>query len=320
MKQILQNLKNGKTLIEESPSPALTKGSIIIETKFSLVSAGTEKMLVGFGKASLFNKVKQQPEKVKMVLEKIQSDGLVPTLEAVSSKLNQPIPLGYSNIGVVKNICPSIQNISLGDRIVSNGGHADVVRVGKNLCAKVPDNVDDESAAFTVVSSIGLQGVRLANPSIGESFVVFGVGLIGLIIVQLLKANGCKVLAIDFDDSKLELAKNFGAETCNPLNGEDPIKAGLAFSNNNGVDGVIIAASTDSSKLISEAANMSRKRGRIILVGVAGLNIDRADFYEKELSFQVSCSYGPGRYDSSYEELGQDYPCLLYTSPSPRDS
>ena len=177
-----------------------------------------------------------------------------------------------------------------------------------NLCAKIPDNISDEEASFTVLGSIGLQGIRLANPTLGECFVVTGVGLIGLITVQLLIANGCRVLAIDFDQNKLELAKSFGAEICNPGAGKDPVKTGLAFSRGQGVDGVIITASTPSNDPVSQAANMCRKRGRIVLVGVVGLALNRSEFYEKELSFQVSCSYGPGRYESDYEDGGHDYP------------
>lgn len=168
--------------------------------------------------------------------------------------------------------------------------------------------MDNESAAFVVVASIGLQGIRLAEPTLGEAFVVTGAGLIGLLTVQLLRAQGCRVLAIDFDESKLELAREFGAQTCNPGKGEDPVSAGVAFSRGRGVDGVIITATTKSSDPIRQAAHMCRKRGRIILVGVSGLELNRVDFYEKELKFQVSCSYGPGRYDSSYEDNGQDYP------------
>jgi predicted dehydrogenase/threonine dehydrogenase-like Zn-dependent dehydrogenase len=265
-------------------------------------------MLVEFGKASYIQKARQQPDKVKMVLEKIGTDGLMATVDAVKSKLSQLLPLGYCNVGVVTEVGDSVPNFKIGDRVVSNGPHADLVKVSKNLCARIPDCVDDESASFVVVASIGLQGVRLAKPSLGEAFVVTGVGLIGLLTVQLLRAHGCRVLAIDFDESKLDLAKHFGAETCNPGKGEDPIAAGMSFSRGNGVDGVIITASTKSNDPVTQAAKMSRKRGRIILVGVTGLELSRADFYEKELSFQVSCSYGPGRYDSSYEEKGQDYP------------
>lgn len=308
MKQILQDMAKGGTTVTEAPAPQCSKGHLLIATSVSLISAGTERMLVGFGKASVLDKARQQPEKVKMVLEKVQTDGLLTTYDAVKSKLAQPLPLGYCNVGVVTEIGSDVDGFQVGDRVVSNGPHADMVKVPKNLCAKIPDNVTNEAAAFTVVASIGLQGIRLAQPTLGECFVVTGAGLIGLLTIQMLIANGCRVLAIDFDQHKLDLAKQFGAEVCNPAKGEDPVSAGFAFSRGIGVDGVIITASTKVSDPVTQAARMSRKRGRIILVGVTGLELNRADFYEKELSFQVSCSYGPGRYDSDYEEKGQDYP------------
>lgn len=308
MKQVLQDLGSGATTLVEAPAPQVTSGSVVIRSAVSLISAGTERMLVDFGRASLLQKALQQPEKVKMVLEKVQADGLLTTLDAVRSKLGQPLPLGYCNVGVAAQVGGGVSHVRPGDRVISNGPHADVVRVGQNLCVRIPDAVDDDSAAFTVVASIGLQGIRLAAPTLGEAFVVTGTGLIGLLTVQLLRAHGCRVLAIDFDERKLALARGFGAETCNPGRGEDPVAAGLAFSRGQGVDGVIITASTPSSDPVTQAARMSRKRGRIVLVGVTGLELNRADFYEKELSFQVSCSYGPGRYDGAYEEKGQDYP------------
>lgn len=308
MKQILQDMSKGGTTVTEAPSPSNKTNHLLINTTVSLISAGTERMLVDFGRANLIDKARAQPEKVKMVLEKVQTDGLITTVEAVRSKLGQPLPLGYCNVGVVAEVGKGAEPFKVGDRVVSNGPHADVVRVGKNLCAKIPDAVSDEEASFVVVASIGLQGIRLAQPTLGECFVVTGVGLIGLLTVQLLRAHGCRVLAIDFDDAKLALAKEFGAEVCNPGKGEDPIAAGMAFSRGAGVDGVIITASTKESSPVTQAARMSRKRGRIVLVGVTGLELNRADFYEKELSFQVSCSYGPGRYDPLYEEHGQDYP------------
>lgn len=308
MKQILQDLAKGGTSVVQAPAPAVSSGQLLIDTRISLISAGTERMLVDFGKASLLDKARQQPEKVKMVLEKVQTDGLLTTLDAVRSKLGQPLPLGYCNVGVVAAVGHGVPQFKVGDRVLSNGPHADVVRVPKNLCAKIPANVSDEAAAFTVVASIGLQGIRLAAPTLGEAVVVTGVGLIGLLTVQLLKAQGCRVLAIDFDQRKLALAQSFGAEICNPGLGEDPVAAGLAFSRGHGVDAVIITASTKSNDPVTQAARMSRKRGRIILVGVTGLELNRADFYEKELSFQVSCSYGPGRYEPEYEQQGVDYP------------
>ncbi len=308
MKQILQDMSKGGTTVTEAPSPSSKANHLLINTTVSLISAGTERMLVDFGRANMLDKARAQPDKVKMVLEKVQTDGLMTTVDAVRSKLAQPLPLGYCNVGVVTEVGKGAETFKVGDRVASNGPHADVVRVGKNLCAKIPDEVSDEEAAFVVAASIGLQGVRLAQPTLGEAFVVTGVGLIGLLTVQLLRAHGCRVLAIDFDDAKLALAKEFGAETCNPGKGEDPIATGKAFSRGVGVDGVIITASTKESSPVTQAARMSRKRGRIVLVGVTGLDLNRADFYEKELTFQVSCSYGPGRYDPLYEEQGQDYP------------
>lgn len=308
MKQILQDLSNGGTRVVFAPAPQVSTGSVLIDTTVSLISAGTERMLVDFGKASLIDKALQQPEKVKMVLEKVQSDGLLTTVDAVRSKLAQPLPLGYSNVGVVAAVGKGADSFVPGDRVVSNGPHADVVKVAKNLCAKIPANVSDEEAAFTVVASIGLQGIRLVQPTLGESVAVVGVGLIGLLTVQLLRAHGCRVLAIDFDNSKLELARKMGAETCNPGAGDDPVAAGMILSRGVGVDAVIITASTKSSDPVSQSARMCRKRGRIVLVGVTGLELNRSEFYEKELTFQVSCSYGPGRYDANYEEKGHDYP------------
>jgi predicted dehydrogenase/threonine dehydrogenase-like Zn-dependent dehydrogenase len=308
MRQIVQHMDTGLTELLEAPQPSVQAGTILIQTTRSLISAGTERMLVDFGKASMLEKARQQPDRVKMVLEKIQSDGLMTTIEAVQSKLAQPLPLGYCNVGVVTEVGVGVEDLKVRDRVVSNGPHADIVRVPKHLCARIPDAVDDESAAFVVVSAIGLQGIRLSQPTLGEAFVVTGVGLIGLLTVQLLRAHGCRVLAIDFDEAKLALARQYGAATCNLSRGEDPVAAGMAFSRGLGVDGVIITASTKSADPVTQAARMSRKRGRIVLVGVTGLELNRADFYEKELTFQVSCSYGPGRYDPNYEDKGWDYP------------
>lgn len=308
MQQILQDLGSGSTTLVEAPTPQVRTGALLIDATVSLVSTGTERMLVEFGRAGLVAKARQQPEKVKQVLQKVRTDGLMTTIDAVRSKLGQPIPLGYCHVGRVREAGSGVVGFQPGDRVISNGPHADVVCVPKNLCARIPEQVSDEAAAFTVVASIGLQGIRLAQPTLGEAFVVTGVGLIGLLTVQLLRAHGARVLAIDFDPAKLAHARRFGAETCNPAAGEDPVAAGLAFSRGLGVDGVIITASTKSSDPVAQAARMCRKRGRIVLVGVTGLELNRADFYEKELSFQVSCSYGPGRYDPAYEEGGQDYP------------
>jgi predicted dehydrogenase/threonine dehydrogenase-like Zn-dependent dehydrogenase len=265
-------------------------------------------MLVDFGNANWLEKARQQPDKVRMVLEKARTDGMVATYEAVMRKLDQPIPMGYCNVGRVAEIGDSAGGFAIGDRVVSNGKHAEFVSVPSNLCARIPDAVSDEAAAFAVLGSIALQGIRLANPTLGECVVVTGLGLIGLLAVQLLKAHGCRVLGIDFDGERLALARSYGAEVVDLASGADPIKEAARFSRGRGIDAVLITASTASSEPVHQAAVMCRKRGRIILVGVTGLDLSRADFYEKELSFQVSCSYGPGRYDAEYEEKGHDYP------------
>lgn len=306
MKQILQNLSSGETSIVDIPTPLCRHGEVLISTAISLVSAGTERMLVDFGKSNYIKKAQSQPEKVSQVLEKVQTDGVLPTIDAVRNKLDTPLPLGYCNVGTVIESCAD--QFRVGDRVVSNGKHAEFVAVPKNLCAKIPDQVDDDSAAFTVIGAIALQGIRLIKPTLGETVVVTGLGLIGLVAVQLLRAHGCRVLGIDFDSEKVALAKQFGAEVVNLSEGEDPLAVASQYSRGNGVDAVLITASTKSNEPIHQAAIMCRKRGRIVLVGVVGMEMSRADFYEKELSFQVSCSYGPGRYDTEYEEKGKDYP------------
>ena len=308
MKQIIQDLKSGETILEETPVPNVKPGTVLIQTTRTLVSLGTERMLVKFGKSNLFQKAKQQPDKVKEVFNKIKTDGLKPTINAVINKLGKPIPLGYCNVGKVISIGKEVDDFTIGDRVVSNGPHAEYVCVPKNLVAKIPSNVNDEEAVFTVIGAIGLEGIRLANPTFGESVVVIGLGLVGLMTAQLLKANGCHVIGFDYDSNKISLANSFGIEAINLNKGLDQVKYVKNTTNNVGADAVIITASNSSNELISQAAKMSRKRGRIILIGVTGLEISRADFYEKELTFQVSCSYGPGRYDDNYEEKGHDYP------------
>lgn len=229
MRQILQSLATGQTELVEVPCPSPGAGHVLIQSRVSLVSAGTERMLVEFGKASLFEKARQQPDKVLQVLDKVKTDGLVPTLMAVRSKLDQPIPLGYCNVGTVLEVGSGVTGFQPGDRVASNGPHAEVVCVPKNLCAKIPESVSDEAAAFTVLGSIGLQGIRLSQPTLGEAFVVSGLGLIGLVTVQLLKAHGCRVLGLDFSKSRLDLAESLGAETHNLCDG-DPVSVAMQFS------------------------------------------------------------------------------------------
>ena len=308
MKQIIQDLKSGATVLEEVPVPQVKSGCVLIQTTRTLVSLGTERMLVEFGKANLIDKARQQPDKVKQVLDKIKTDGLQPTLEAVFNKLGQPLPLGYCNVGKVVAVGRGVTEFVVGDRVASNGNHAEYVCVPKNLVAKIPDNVTDEEATFTVIGSIGLQGIRLLNPQLGECVVVIGLGLIGLVAVELLRANGCKVIGIDFDQQKVDIAKDKGIYAINPKSGIDPVKYVEEMTGGVGADGVLITASAKGDEVIHQACLMSRKRGRVVLVGVIGLNMRRDDFYKKELSFQVSCSYGAGRYDEEYENKGHDYP------------
>lgn len=307
MKQIIQDLKSGDTILEEVPVPRVGSGKILIKSHRSLVSLGTEKMLVSFGQANMLGKIQQQPDKVKQVIQKMQADGISTTLNAVSRKLGTPKGLGYSQAGIVTEIGRGVNDFKPGDRVISNGNHAEYVAVPENLVAKIPDEVSFEEASFTVVGAIALQGIRLVNPSFGETVVVIGLGLIGLITIQLLKANGCNVIGFDLDSDKLKLAKSFGVEAVNSAKA-DPVRFMEERTGGVGADAVIITASTKSNAVIKQSANMSRKRGRIVLVGVVGLNLDRDDFFEKELSFQVSCSYGPGRYDDNYEQKGIDYP------------
>lgn len=306
MRQIIQNLKTGQTSIVEVPAPSLKTGHILIKSVKTLISSGTEKSLVDFGKANFIQKIKKQPEKAKLVLEKAKTDGVIPTVEAVKAKLEDPLPLGYSNFGIVLE--SAVDEFKPGDRVISNGNHAEVVCVPQNLVAKVPDNVTDEEASFVVVSSIALQGVRLIKPTIGETFVVLGLGIIGLLTVQVLKANGCQVIAADFEEERCKLATEYGAKVFCLSDSSNFEHFCLENTNGVGIDGVLICASTTTNQPVSLASKICRKKGRIVLIGVVGLELSRKEFYDKEITFQVSCSYGPGRYDEKYEKNGHDYP------------
>ena len=265
MKQILQHLKTGQMEIANVPSPQAGTGQILIRTNVSLISAGTEKMLVEFSKSNLVSKARRQPEKVKQVLDKIRTDGVVPTVETVMRKLDEPLSLGYCNAGTVIDVGPKVHDIKKGDRVISNGPHAEIVCVPRNLCAKIPDGVTFENAAFTVLGGIALQGIRLANPAFGEKFMIFGMGLVGLLTMQLLKANGCEVIAVDVNAERLKLAKEFGALTINIAKGENPVAAANAHTSEQGMDGILITASASKDKIIHQAAQSCRKQGRIIL-------------------------------------------------------
>ena len=307
MRQILQNLRTGRTELVEVPDPAPRRGFVRIRTTRSVISPGTERSLVEFGRASLLAKARSRPDKVRQVLDKIRADGLLPTLEAVFKRLDEPLPLGYSGAGVVLDVGEDVAGIEPGDRVASNGPHAEIVCVPRNCCAKIPDGVTDDQAAFTVLAAVALQGMRLVAPTFGERIAVIGLGLIGQVAVQLALAAGCEVLAVDVDAFRGALAGRHGAATA--VAGQvTAVAAAQAWSGGLGADGVLIAASARTDEIVHQAAAMCRKRGRIVLVGVVGLGLRREDFYEKELTFQVSCSYGPGRYDEDYEQRGRDYP------------
>jgi predicted dehydrogenase/threonine dehydrogenase-like Zn-dependent dehydrogenase len=308
MRQLGASLRTGRMCVESIAPASLRAGHVLIQTACSLISAGTERILVEFGRAGYLAKARQQPEKVRQVLEKVRTDGLIPTVQSVMAKLDQPLPMGYCNVGRVLAVGEGVEGFQVGDRVASNGNHAEVVLVPKHLAARIPDDVTDDQAAFTVLGAIGLQGVRLIQPSLGETVAVFGLGLIGLLAVQILRAHGARVIGFDFDARRVELARSFGAQAEDLSLGTDPVAVALAATQQAGVDGVLVTAATKSDELMHQAAQMCRKRGRIVLTGVTGLNLQRADFYEKELTFQVSCSYGPGRYDPAYEQQGHDYP------------
>ena len=292
----------------KSPSPPLRPGSLLVATSASLISSGTERSLIDFANSNLINKIRRQPEKVQQVLDKARTDGPFSAFDAVQSKLDQPLPLGYCNVGTVVAVGAGVTGFQVGDRVASNGPHAELVSVPQNLCALIPPGVTDESASFTVLASIGLQGIRLAQPTFGETFVVSGLGLIGLLTAQLLTAHGCRVLGLDPDPSQCQVAEKFGVRALTLSPDADPVSWCLDQTGGTGVDGVLITAATSSSSPVHVAAQVCRKRARIVLVGVTGLDLRRDLFYEKELIFQVSCSYGPGRYDPAYEQAGHDYP------------
>ncbi len=305
MKVLLQNLKTGVCYLDDLPMPQAKKDFYVVRSTVSLVSTGTEKMLVRFGQSSWIEKLRQQPEKVEQVVAKMKNEGIAHTLAQVQLKLDQPIPLGYCNVGVIAQTHPE-NDLKVGDRVVCNGSHAEYNLIPKNLCVKIPDNVSDEDAAFAIPGAIALQGMRLAKPQLGERIVVIGLGLIGILTVKLLHANGCEVVALDISEDSLSKAKSLGI-TCFNLNNYSAQQLYDHYFNGTGADAVIITAATDAP-LLNDAAAICRTRGKIVLVGVVGREFSRDAFYKKEISFQVSCSYGPGRYDPNYEEKGMDYP------------
>lgn len=307
MKTLTQVIGSGACSVLELPAPRAKPGSIVVASQFSLISSGTEATLLEFGRSNLLTKVRSQPDRARQVLDKIATEGLMPTVAAVRDKLGDTISPGYCQAGVVIACGDDGSPFTPGDRVVTNGPHAEIVRVPYNLAAQIPDDVDFESAVYTPLAAIALQGLRLAQPTIGETVVVFGLGLVGLLAVQFVRAQGCRCIGIDVNHERAKLAESFGATALVAGDGS-VVKAVRELTDGVGADAVLMTLATDSDEPMHQAAEMSRKRGRIVLVGVTGLNLRRADFFEKELTFQVSCSYGPGRYDREYEEKGRDYP------------
>lgn len=310
MKQLIQSFKTGELGLFEVPAPVCEKNGALVQTTVSLVSAGTEKMLVDFAKKSMIAKAKDRPDLVKQVVDKMKKEGVRNTLEKVFTKLDTPIPLGYSLAGRVVQVGGNCSGVNIGDRVACGGAgyanHAEINYVPKNLMVKIPDGVDDIDASFVTVGAIALQGVRQTAPLLGEKIAVMGLGLLGQLTVQLLKANGCKVIGSDIDPDKMALAKKLGCdEVCHA---SELIVKTNEFTGGYGVDAVIIAASTSSNQPITDAAEISRMRGRVVLVGMVGMDVPRNTYYKKELEIKLSMAYGPGRYDPEYEEKGIDYP------------
>ncbi len=309
MKQIGQNYRSGELCVAEVPAPRAGSGQLLVATRVSLISSGTEKQLMDLAKASLAGKARARPDLVRRVVREVQRNGLRPTIQKVLAKLDTPIPLGYSLAGEVLEVGRNVAGFAVGDRVACAGAgfanHAEINAVPKNLCVHIPDTVPDEDASFATLGAIALQGVRLAMPALGERIVVMGLGLIGLLTVQLLKANGCRVLGVDPDNARAALAREIGADIA--------ISDGLAeavadFTGGFGADAVIVTASSKSSEPVNAAAEVSRLKGRIVVVGMVGMTIDREPFYKRELELKLSLSYGPGRHDPSYEQDGHDYP------------
>lgn len=304
--QVIQPINGEATEVAEVPAPVCGPGQILISNRASVISAGTERSTIELARQSLVEKARQRPDHVRRVLEKLKQEGFANTLRQVRARLDQPMPLGYSSAGVVIEVGAGVREFKLGDRVVSNGSHAGVVTVGKNLVARIPDEVPFEHAAYGVIASIALQGVRLAGVGIGDVVVVVGLGLIGQIAVSLLKSAGCRVIGTDIDANKYELAQRMGAEFVGGSNHVHDILNQISPSG--GADAVLITASTSSNAPLELAAELSRDKGKVVAVGAVGLEVPRREFYHKELELIVSRSYGPGRYDANYEEAGHDYP------------
>jgi predicted dehydrogenase len=311
MKQVIQSYRTGELRVAEVPAPGVEPGAVLVRTSASLVSFGTEKMVMDLAKKSLIGKARDRPDLVKKAIQRIGRDGIAATFSAVQSKLDQPIPLGYSSVGTAVAVGEGVTGIEVGARVACAGAkvanHAEMNLVPRNLCALVPSQVPDEVAAFVTVGAIAMQGVRIAGVALGETYAVIGLGLIGQITLQLIKAAGGRVLGVDLDAGKVELARKMGADAA-VLRSEDVVTRAAALTAGRGVDGVLITAATASNDPVALAGEICRDRGRVVAVGAVGMEIPRRPYYDKELSFFLSRSYGPGRYDPVYEEGGVDYP------------
>lgn len=305
MKQVVQNIRTGATTVQALPDPLAPTGGLLIANAASVISAGTERYVVDLAKQSLLGKARQRPDHVRRVVEKIRQEGLLTTATQVFAKLNEPMPLGYATSGVVLECGRGVQDFKVGDRVAAAAPHAGVVAVSRNLCARIPDGVSFADAAYATLGAIALQGVRLAQVNLGERVLVIGLGLMGQMAAALLRAQGCRVYGLDIDPKRVALALDLGIHAASTGSPRDAI---MAFADGFGVDAVLITAATSSNAPIELAADVCRVRGRIVLVGVAGLTLPRAPFFQKELSFRVSSSLGPGRGDPMYEERGIDYP------------
>jgi predicted dehydrogenase/threonine dehydrogenase-like Zn-dependent dehydrogenase len=311
MKQVLQNFRTGELTVADVPVPVVQRGRVLVRTAVSLISAGTERMTVELGRKSLVGKAKERPDLVRQVLEKAQQQGWADTISAVRAQLDSTKALGYSAAGTVVEIGEEVTQFRVGDAVACAGAgfasHAEVLSVPQNLCVRLPEGVNFEAGAFGTVGAIALQGVRLAEPTLGESVVVIGLGLLGQLTVQLLKANGCRAFGIDLDPAKTRLACELGADASCVSNAETR-NAVLEWSRGRGADAVLITAATSSNEPVELAGEISRLKGRVVAVGLVGLDVPRKTFYERELTLKISMSYGPGRYDPNYEERGHDYP------------
>ncbi len=309
MKQVLQNMRDGKTTVTDVPIPSPQAGQALVQVSASLVSAGTERMLVEFGEKSLVGKARSRPDLVKQVLDKMRREGLVSTLEATFNRLDSPMSLGYSSAGTIRALGAGMQGFKVGQRVACAGGgyaaHAEFNLVPQNLLTALPDSVDFESAAFTTLGAIALHGFRLGELQVGERVAVIGLGLLGLLTIQIAAAAGCRVLGIDTNPERVQLAKQFGIEA---VIRTQAVETSQAFTANRGFDSVIICADTPANDPVELAGAIARDRAKVVATGAVGLNLPRKVYFEKELSFINSRSYGPGRYDPAYEEKGQDYP------------